>query len=141
MRKNEFWWHIWACHSHFSRYRVFNCQNWIKILVFTNFFSLVTYYYFTTNKNGQSPKNSLVFWSGRPNCFTFLHVTLQGTLHIYLNYIIFRSYRFEDDFIRFIYLFQLTKKVFFCLFSKYGNFTTLFVKTNLNRFNYSSLVI
>ena len=43
VRKNEFWWHIWACHSHFSRYRVFNCQNWIKILVFTNFFSLVTY--------------------------------------------------------------------------------------------------
>ena len=140
MRKNEFRWHIWACHSHFSRYRVFKCQNWIKILVFTTFFSgnLLLLYY---KKMDKVRKKSLVFWSGHPNCFTFLHVTLQGTLHIYLNWIIFWSYRFEDDFIRFIYLFQLTKKVFFCLFSKYGNFKALFMKTNLNRFIYCSLVI
>ena len=71
MRKNEFWWHIWACHSHFSRYRVFNCQNWIKILVFTIFFSLVTYYYFTTNKNGQNPKKKSCFLKWPPQVFQF----------------------------------------------------------------------
>ena len=71
VRKNEFWWHIWACLSHFSRYRVFNCQNWSKILVFTTFFSLVTYYYFTTNKNGQSPKKKSCLLKWPPQLFHF----------------------------------------------------------------------
>ena len=38
VRKNELLWLIWACHRHFSRYRVFKRQNWIKIMVFTIFF-------------------------------------------------------------------------------------------------------
>ena len=38
VRKNELLWLIWACHRHFSRYRVFKGQNWIKIMVFTIFF-------------------------------------------------------------------------------------------------------
>ena len=70
MRKNEFWWHIWACHSHFSRYRVFKCQNWIKILVFRTFFSgnLLLLYY---KKNGQSPKKKSCFLKWPPQLFHF----------------------------------------------------------------------
>ena len=58
MRKSEFRWLIWACHSRFSRYRVLNYQNWLKIVVFTNFFPIVSYYYSTTNTNRQIPKKS-----------------------------------------------------------------------------------
>ena len=120
MRKNEFWWLIWACHRHFSRYRVFKRQNWIKILVFTIFFLG----YFTTIllqiKMAKFRKKSLNFGSGQQNCSIFFACDLTRTLNIYPIKITFRSYRFEDDFTRFIYLFELTKKLFFfCLFSKW----------------------
>ena len=35
--KNGFWRLIRAYHSQFGRYRVFECQNWIKIIVFAIF--------------------------------------------------------------------------------------------------------
>ena len=79
--KNEKKWVLMAyltCHSHFSRYRVLNCQNWIKILVFTTFFSLVTYYYFTTNKNGQIPKKKSCFLKWPPQVFQFFACELTG---------------------------------------------------------------
>ena len=75
VRKNEFWWLIWACHGHFSRYRVFKRRNWIKILVFTIFFLG----YFTTIllkiKMAKFRKKSLNFGSGQQNCSSFLHAT------------------------------------------------------------------
>ena len=102
----------------------------MKSLVFTTFFSRVAFYYFTTNKNGQNPKKSLVFGSGHHNCSNFFACDLTRTLHIYLIKIPFRSYWFEDDFTRFIYLFELTKNFFFCLFSKYGKSTALVMKNH-----------
>ena len=38
VRKSEVWWHIWACHSRFSRYRVIVYQKWLKTVVFRSFF-------------------------------------------------------------------------------------------------------
>ena len=50
----------------------------MKILVFTTFFSQVAFYYFTTNKTGQTSKKRLVFGSGYHNCCNFLQAILQG---------------------------------------------------------------
>ena len=141
MRKNEFWWLIWACHRHFRRYRVFKRQNWIKIMVFTIFFLG----YFTTILlqkkwpnfekkvliSEVANKTVLVFCM-RPNKDTTYTPYLD---HCSILYVWRRLYP--------IYLpFWVNQKVvFFCLFSKYGNFTALVLKTILNRFIYCSLVI
>ena len=57
----------------------------MKILVFTTFFSLVAFYYFTTNKTGQISKKKLVFRNGYHNCCNFLQATLQGHYMYALN--------------------------------------------------------
>ena len=76
VRKSEFWRHIWACHSRFSGYRVFNCQNWIKIAVFTIFL----FWSLTTIVQqillAKFRKTNLVLRNGPYDICKFLHATL-----------------------------------------------------------------
>ena len=112
----------------------------MKILVFTTFFNRVVFTTLLQIKMAKLRKKSLVFGSGHHNCSSFVCMWPYKDTTYILILDPFRSFRFEDDFTRFIYLFQLTKKRFLCLFSKYGNFTALVMKINLNRFFYCSLL-
>ena len=88
----------------------------MKILVFTTFFSRVAFYYFTTNKTGQiSKKKDLFSQVATTIVVIFCKRSYKDTTC--MTYIIhFWSYRYKVDFTRFIYLFELTKNVFFFTF-------------------------
>ena len=74
--KSEIWWQIWACHSRFSRYRVLNYQNWLKIVFFTNFFLLSVTTKLLQIRIAKFLKKSLVLSNDSFNLSNFLHAAM-----------------------------------------------------------------
>ena len=56
MGKNGFWWYIRTCHSQFSGFWPFICQNWLKIVVFTTFSFDFNYNYSNKNSTTKIPE-------------------------------------------------------------------------------------
>ena len=56
MGKNGFWWYIRTCHSQFSGFWPFICQNWLKIVVFTTFSFDFNYNYINKNSTTKIPE-------------------------------------------------------------------------------------
>ena len=54
--KNGFWWYIRTCHSQFSGFWSFICQNWLKIVVFTTFRFDFNYNYSNKNSTTKIPE-------------------------------------------------------------------------------------
>ena len=56
MGKNGFWWYIRTCHSQFSGFWPFICQNLFKIVVFTTFSFDFNYNYSNKNSTTKIPE-------------------------------------------------------------------------------------
>ena len=56
MGKNGFWWYIRTCHSQFSGFWPFICQNWLKIVVFKTFSFDFNYNYSNKNSTTKIPE-------------------------------------------------------------------------------------
>ena len=134
MGKNGFWWYIRTCHSQFSAFWSIICQNWLKIVVFTTFSFDFNYNYSNKNSTTKIPEKLI--------CSQKLHVGVswifacgsEFTKKWQLVNATFGWFRFEHPFLHFFHFFELTKKVFFRLFSKWVTFAALIMEILLKRF-------
>ena len=121
MRKSDFWWLIWACHSRFSRYIVLNYQIWLKIVVFTNFFLLSLTFILLQILIAKFLKKSLVLGNGSFNLSNFLHAALNWRDNGILLVSLFHGFIFKNIFPLFP-LFSVNQKGVFSTFLKMGKF-------------------
>ena len=121
VRKSYFWWLIWACHSLFSRYRVLKYQNWVKIVVFTNFFLLSVTFILLQILIVKFLKKSLVLRNGSFNLSNFLHAARNWRDNGSLLVSLFHGFIFKNIFPLFP-LFSVNQKGVFSTFLKMGKF-------------------
>ena len=138
MIKSGFWWLIRAPDSQFSGYRVFEGQNWIKIVVFCIFEFWPYMVLISVNTTTKIVKNGFVLKKNPMDCFKNWHAILiwHGIDVFTDHFFILFVWRL---FFTFFHFFKVLKKEFFRISSNWVLFTASVTRTILSRFKNSGL--